>query len=264
MSSASESLLLLSQAAAVIGLAAWAARIVRERLARRYPLLLSLLVAVALLAALGKVIALFAASAGRSAYAAFWLGAQLVEWTLCFLALVEAFNLMLAEYPGLHKFGVRALQAGLAVCAAFIVGGLLWAQADSVGRLGLFAIFELRNAALGLTVLALILAGVGAAFGLRPPKNIQIVFAAVGLLLAGHALVWVLRLSLGPEWRGEAAIASSLLCAAVGWGGALMFSAAGERQREFRPAATVSPAAEHEISGRIEALNESLLRVLRS
>jgi hypothetical protein len=247
--------------------ALWAVRLWRLGLATRYPLLMAFLLGEILLDASGYLILRFGGVRGQL-YAYFWPASRLVASTLFFLVLLDVFQHLVDGYAGLRKLSQMILYAALALAAAIVLGTTFLDPSTDLRSLWGFWAAEERSVYLALTAVSLVLLAFAAFFRLAPSHNVLVVFAVFNLIFIGQALLWTFQNFLFTlpstqgfdfsEIRPLVAACWSLLCLL---GGAILFSAAGERGRYLPP--NWAGNQDSGIGRRIEELNRTLLNVFR-
>lgn len=236
----------------------WLGRLCFGRLVPSYPVLTSFLVFLVLQSVSSYL--LITRFHGH-AYAYNYIITQILSLTFSACLLIEIYNQVAGRYTAFHRLGQYAMRFAFAVSAVALVGVLLFVPAEEIQSQRSFLLFEQRNVYLALTGLALFLGLFIVFFDLRPCRNVRTLFLICAAMFAGEALFWVLRVSLEPAWRNPITLGSGLLHIACMTAGGLLFSRAGERQPAQAP--VIAGVDEGVLVGQMEALNQSLIKVLR-
>ena len=99
-------------------------------------------------------------------------------------------------------------------------------------------------------------------FGLRIPKNVQLVFTSFGLYFAGAAAFSILRAYVGPSFYAVCDIGTLVLYALCLALGATMFSRLGETKPARKFSTSQYLATARGASQQLESLNQRLAEVL--
>ena len=201
--------------------AAWAWKVKRLGLVRRYPALFTYLTLTALFAlltpGLWRLQAIAAGHLVSSLYGWYWLLAQLLTWGLYTWVLAETWWRALDGSPNARRLMTHGIVGcgGVAVLTLALVGRSweTWLQFWSVLQ---------RDLHVALAVWALLLMALTAYHKLEAPRNVKTVFAAFTLIFLANGVF-------GAGWAAGVsnAVIAAVHVAALTFG-AVLFSPAGE------------------------------------
>ena len=257
----SASLIDFITAAAVLVEIAWALKLWRTGLYRRYPVLFTFLVA-ALLGTVGLYIVYYFYAASV-VYGWWWVVFQPLTWTLYFCLLVEAHNRMLSGFEGFERLGQLLIYAASGTVGAVFLGMIFletsretWAQ---------FWFLQERNVYVGLTVFALFLVGFGSYFRLAIPRNVKTLFAAFAMFFGAFSIILILaKMVVEPTEAVKKLLMAATYLLCIGFGAARFSRAGDEQPQSIRLQEPLNHEAEAELTSGLESLNNVLLRILRS
>jgi len=238
------------------------ARLAGLRLLRRY----SLMAAFCGLQVAGAVAGVFLVSEGfHKAYWYSFVAIQIPLWTLAACIVVDTHNRAVEEFKGFHRLGQLLIWLGLGLSAVWVTGITLFTSSEELVGARDFLNFQERNVFFALLGLAILVGIFVEYFRLDPVWNVKIVYLTMLALFVGNAATWGARVAYDAEWGQAIELVSILWHVACLGLGAVLFSAAGEEPSV--PSASDGPSTavdEAVVLGRLEAINSSLLRVLRS
>lgn len=218
---------------ALLGL--WMFRLVRLRVASRYPALLGYLVTAFLTGVGGYVIHQMAEAKmmGRSFYFWFWAVSQPVLWMLTFGVLFECFSRMAEGYDGLRRMG-RTVVYGFAIGIAFVLA-LVWIldpfeQPDKRFWNSVLLIQQ-QSVYLATAGTVMLLLALRRFFRLPVPRNVAVTMGAFGFYVISVAAMIAVRSYVGSgDWALDNAMdvaGLGIYCVCLLFG-ALSFSQQGE------------------------------------
>lgn len=250
-------------------LGVWAFQVVRLRLITRYPALFSYLTGALLTSCGGFAVHQMVAAKllGRSFYFWYWSITQPLLGLLLFAVFFECFTRMAADYEAVRRLGrtvIYALAAGLVAALGVF---LLTHSFETPEKRFWTSILLIQQQsvyfATGGTVLLLV--AIRRFFALPVPGNIGVTMGALGLYAVGIASMTAVRSYVGHTSHSfDAAMdvfGLGMYCACLLFG-AVAFSHKGEvmaKDRRFdMPAREALKAA----TGRLQDVNEQLLKVV--
>ena len=243
----------------------WAVRLWKLSLARRYPILFLYLWFSSLLGAIAYGLLVSRLEIlGQSGYMMFWVGTRPLVWALLFLLVFEVYSFVLEDYRGLRRLG-RLVLYGAVTGVAFLIGLLAYLdnfEGASLNRWHKFWLIVDRDIYLAIVAVVFLLMMFKKLFGLKIPKNVQLVFMSFGLYFAGVAVFAILRAYLGPSFNTASNVGSILLYALCLALGATMFSRMGEAKPARKFSASQYLATARGASQQLESLNQRLVEVL--
>ena len=245
---------LISQAAAA---AFAAARLLHFGLRRRFPLLLSWLLAFAVSSIFFSVI-----SASSPVYYTAYMVWQPLSWLIEALAVREMFTLIFRDYPGLQTVGKWALYAALAFSgvASLAIFRLFPPEGSNSSPKLWYELVTDRSVGVGLTLIIGVLMWFLSTYPLRLDRNTCVsssFFSALFLAQGAIKLIDSISLHLSLIFADRLEVAFSAICF-VAWGVML-------RAGSAPPAKPQNPdkPREAELLQQLETLNEILGRSVR-
>ena len=244
---------------------AWALRLWKLSLSRRYPVLFLYLWSSSLLGVVA--FSLFVSRLevfGESGYMMFWVGTRPIEWALLFLLIFEVYSFVLEDYRGLQRLG-RLVLYGALLSVVCLIGVLAWVDSFDGAALSRWHRFWLivdRDIYLAIVGVVFLLMIFKQLFGLRIPRNVQLVFTSFGLYFAGASAFWILRTYLGPSFYEASDVGTLLLYALCLALGAAKFSSLGELKPARKFSTSQYLATARGASQQLESLNQRLAEVL--
>ena len=190
-------------------------RLFRVGVAREYSFFVALIVWV--LAASGGLWVVLQVEGNGLIYGKAWLTNEFLICAAALCALLEIFNILLADFRGFQGLGQQLIRGCLVVSGVMVallwvpfdgclvVSGvmvaLLWVPFDGLGSWRGFSTFEGRTAYLSLALTAACFGLFGAYFRLRASLNTQLIYAALAGMLVGRGAYYTLRLYLPQDWN---------------------------------------------------------------
>ena len=213
-----------------------------------------------LVVASGSMWAAFEVVGGGRLYGKLWLTKEFLTSAVALCALLEIFNILLAEFRGFQRLGQQLIRGCLIISA--LLTALLWVPFDGLESWRAFTTFEGRTVYVSLAITVACFALCAAHFRLRASRNTLIVLAVlVGMLMARGA-DYTLRSYLPREWGNVILVSTS--CWEVLWVVMAVALLSAQGRVVARPSVAVAaPGAEQAAAKRLEAMNDALIRVLR-
>ena len=245
-----------------------AARVVQLRLARRYPVLVTLLC----FNVARNGLLVYLRSSGRSlfnhnGYNAFFIFTEPIVWALYLLLLVELYSLMLEAFPGLRRLGRLVMVAAvvsLGVASAVLILLDQHAGFDAWPFLSKLALKQ-RTVYLGLSALTVFLLLFVAHYRLPICRNVWVLWSCFSGIFLAAALLFTLRRYLGSGFIPTRDVLGPLSYVAALLSANLFLSEAGESEK--RPISLIgarrNPELEAALSSQLQSFNQVLLKVLR-
>ncbi len=172
-------------------------RLFRVGVAREYSFFVALIVWV--LAASGGLWVVLQVEGNGLIYGKAWLTNEFLICAAALCALLEIFNILLADFRGFQGLGQQLIRGCLVVSGVMVA--LLWVPFDGLGSWRGFSTFEGRTAYLSLALTAACFGLFGAYFRLRASLNTQLIYAALAGMLVGRGAYYTLRLYLPQDWN---------------------------------------------------------------
>ncbi len=243
----------------------WAVRLRKLSLTRRYPVLFLYLWSSSLLGAIAYgLLASRLQIFGQPGYMVFWVGTRPFVWALLFLLIFEVYSFVLEDYRGLRRLGQLVLY-GAVTGVAVLIGLLAYLdnfEGPALSRWHKFWLIVDRDVYLAIVAVVFLLMMFKKLFGLKTPKNVQLVFTSFGLYFAGVAVFTILRAYLGPSFTAASNVGSILLYALCLALGATMFSHLGEAKPARKFSTSQYLATARGASRQLESLNQRLAEIL--
>lgn len=243
----------------------WAFRLWTLSLTRRYPVLFLYLWSYSLLGAIAYGLMVSRLEFfGYSGYMLFWVGTRPLVWVLLFLLIFEVYSFVLEDYRGLQRLG-RLVLYGVLTGVGSLIGLLAYVdsfEGAALNRWHKFWLIVDRDVYLAIVAVVFLLLMFKRLFGLKTPKNVQLVFTCFGLHFAGVAVFTVLRAYLGPSFSTASNVGSILVYALCLSLGAVMFSRRGETKPARKFSTSQYLATARGASQQLESLNQRLAEVL--
>ena len=246
----------------------WGVRIWRFRLVRRYPILFIYLVFAAVVDLLGQILLGSPIRVWhQKAYNLYWVLTTPMMWVLWFGIVFEVYNRMIEHYAGVRKLGRIVLYAALGG-TVLVALALVFVDPYSIPDLNRWKSLWLKQEQgfhFGMAGLVFALLMFKKVFSLSVPRNVQLIFTTFGLYFAGFAALMVIRTFIGPDFRPIRDIAGMVLYGGCLAAGALLFSPAGERDKN---APTSNDGTRSDQAARaarqLQSFNDRLVRVLNA